>query len=531
MIENEPFSERFPDPGPPSIVPPRGQKHLLAVGGGRGGVGKSLVTINLAVYLAQLGRSVAVVDADLGGANLHTGLGLDVPPVPSADERELGLVRMVPTIVPGLSLVGASVDPSSSAWMRPGRRSLWAALFKQIQADFVVVNLGAGLSPGTLDLFSMADVGLTVTVPEPPAIEATYTFLRALFLRRLRRAVAKERFKLRLVERALAELAPMPFPPRIVEALERTDISLAEAAQAELDRLAPRLVVNGTRVRADIELGPQMQAIADRFLGMSLEYLGHVEQDDAVWLAVRRRKPLLADSPTSKSARLLERIARRVVASTAVLRETKEPRGTLELVHKRRFLHYDRLGVPRGASDEEVRRASKRQRELFSPGSLPLVSILDDAGLKEEQARLDEAHDTLLDPNRRRAYDASVFPDIETDQGGKKPRRPMGEDQALLLVELEREIQTATEFTGAFLRRIREVQGLELSDIAQTTKISLAHLSAIEDERWEDLPAMVYARGFVRELAKILKLDAQRVDRTYQRRLREGFLSLGRPVE
>src|SRR5687768_6313247 len=57
-------------------APPLGVKHVIAVGGGRGGVGKSIVAINLAVYLAQLGRKVLLIDTDPSGAELHTVLGL-----------------------------------------------------------------------------------------------------------------------------------------------------------------------------------------------------------------------------------------------------------------------------------------------------------------------------------------------------------------------------------------------------------------------------------------------------------------------
>ena len=87
--------------------------------------------------------------------------------------------------------------------------------------------------------------------------------------------------------------------------------------------------------------------------------------------------------------------------------------------------------------------------------------------LPSEQARIEEAHDTLLDPIRRKAYDASTFPDEAEEQ----PRRPSVPDLALeaeremLRRELSREINAETEFTGALLRKVRESQGVELEDI------------------------------------------------------------------
>ena len=93
-------------------------------------------------------------------------------------------------------------------------------------------------------------------------------------------------------------------------------------------------------------------------------------------------------------------------------------------------------------------------------------------------------------------------------------------ERAVLRQELSREINAETEFTGRLLAKVRESMGVELLDIARETKISVAHLAAIEAEAFADLPALVYTRGFVQQLAKFLKLDPAQVTKTYLRRLR-----------
>jgi flagellar biosynthesis protein FlhG len=94
-------------------------------------------------------------------------------------------------------------------------------------------------------------------------------------------------------------------------------------------------------------------------------------------------------------------------------------------------------------------------------------------------------------------------------------------ERAMLRQELAREISAETEFTGRLLRKVREAQGIELEDIAKHTKISLVHLRAVEAETFAELPALVYTRGFVQQLAKYLKLDPTQVSRTFLRRMRE----------
>jgi flagellar biosynthesis protein FlhG len=508
-------------PGSGGSAPPLGVRHIIAVGGGRGGVGKSVVSLNLAVYLAQLGRKVLLIDADPAGAELHTALGLSQPASrQGSDEAEEEDLTAVSTQVPGLSLVPQLYRAGSTVPVRPGRKARWARELRHLEADYVVLDLGAGTQPSTLDLFLTADFGICVSTPEPPSVEASYRFVRAAFVRSLRRALVKDRFKLRLVERAEAELGPLPSPQDLVRVIARYDSSLGALAASELARIRPRLVINNARLRPDTDLGLAMCDLAARHLGARFDYVGHIEQDDAVWLSVVHRRPLLIDSPTSKSARNLERIARRLLA-LAASRDHERQVDPIPLSPAHLNL-YEVLLAHRGATDEELRRAYKRQRDLYQPGSLPLTSLLTEPEQQREIARIEEAHDTLLDPLRRKAYDASVFPEPEAEA----PRSPATDsallaERAVLRQELSREINAETEFTGRLLTKVRESLGVELSEIARETKISVSHLAAIENEAFDDLPALVYTRGFVQQFAKFLKLDPTQVTKTYLRRLRE----------
>jgi flagellar biosynthesis protein FlhG len=509
--------------------PPKGSPRVISIGGGPGGVGKSLLAVNLGVYLAQLGRNVIVADVDPAGAGLHTLLGIDPKRQPTGEADEERSSEPIPTLIPGLVLMPPVYDPGG-ALLRSGKKATWLGKVRNLPADYVLLDLGAGISHVSLDLFAASDVGVCVTIPEPPAIESTYRFLRALFIRQMRRSLAKERYKLRLVERAMKDLPPLPTPLEVIATLERYDRVIAKLAIAQLSRLHARLVVSQTRIRSDLDLGPAMRALAGRYLGIDLDYIGYVEHDDAVWLTVRRKKPLLIDSPASKGARNVERIARRVLALATAAREGRMPEARLPPPPAESLTLYEALGVSRGASDEEIRRASKRQRDIFGEGSLPLTSLVYGPELVREQARIEEAHDTLLDPVRRRAYDLSTFPEELPSQRPSQDPRAEGIASELIMLqsELAREIHPETQFSGALLQKVRESQGVEITDIAAKTKIAIIHLRAIELDAFEELPALVYTRGFVQELAKCLRLDPSQVARTYLKRMREALALSGR---
>jgi flagellar biosynthesis protein FlhG len=181
------------------------------------------------------------------------------------------------------------------------------------------------------------------------------------------------------------------------------------------------------------------------------------------------------------------------------------------------FTHHDLLEVDRGATDEEVRRAYRRARDVYAEDALCCYGLFAPEELEVTRARLEEAFDVLLDRARRRPYELSVFPDeqLRTPEEGPVLARVSDLPDAP-------SITPETEFDGALIRAVREAHGLSLKQIAKRTKIGLGYLQAIEDDDFSALPALVYVRGFVAEMAKCLGLDPAHVAHTYVRRVRRN---------
>ncbi len=491
-------------------------KRVIAVSGAKGGSGKTVIASNLAIYLASLGRTTVVVDADKSGAHMHTLLGL--PPVlPSQILRTSAAstaLEVEPTSVAGMYFVnGGLAEGNAGRSHSRSRVELFSAL-PELDCDYMVIDLGTGIETDLIDPFLAADIALYVTVPEPASVEGCYRFMRAMFLRRLSLLAGDVKQRAELL--ALAEdLGGLPAPRELIEALEADEHALAAIGRECLKRFELHLVVNQTRVRADLELGESMTSAVWQRLGVNLDYVGYIDYDDTVWTCVRACEPLLVKSPSTKASKHIERLARRLismdVAKSGLRIMRTVPPGT----------HHDLLEVDRGATDEEIRRAYRRVREVYTDTSLCGYGLFTKKELEAVRARLEEAFDVLLDRNRRRPYELSVFPDA-----------PAPHDEEVVIAQRTDlppapTVTPETEFDGAILRRMRESLGLELKQISRRTKISLLYLQAIEDDDFGALPAIVYVRGFVGELAKTLGLDPAQVSHTYVRRVKRNLGEAG----
>jgi MinD-like ATPase involved in chromosome partitioning or flagellar assembly len=321
---------------------------------------------------------------------------------------------------------------------------------------------------------------------------------------------------------------PLPGSPDLLEppAVSKNAGKLSGLALAVAERMSayrPRLVISQTRSTADTKLGPQMATAARRRLGHSLEYLGHVEMDETVAAAARRKRPVMSEFPEAKICKNIEKVVRRLLSTES---DRSHP-FTLPRVEEEQTF-YELLETEPGVSDEEVRRAFRLFKEIYATSS-PIVSgLYEDAELAALHARAETAHDILFAPERRRQYDLSL-PEADLaravrraaagprGQGAPVPHlRPIDGDEAV--GERAETPSSTAEITGELLRRVREQRGLELSDIAQRTRISERHLRSIEEERFDELPAAVYVRGFVGQVARILKMDAGRAVESYLRR-------------
>jgi flagellar biosynthesis protein FlhG len=254
---------------------------LWAIGGGKGGVGKSVVASNLAVRMAQLGHRVMIVDGDLGGANLDTLLGCERPTRTLSQFFDRGVEQLAeiaaPTELPNLSLIAGDGEALGSANPAHAQKLKLIRHLRALPCDLVIVDLGAGTNFNTLDLYLAADLGIVVTTPEPTALQNCFAFIKTAALRDLEQRTG--------VQRRSAEGG----------SLGRIGAEGPEA-RAALGRMAS-LVVNRAQPAEARRVANLLHDLAGRFLRGQVCLRGTVHDDPAIGRSIRLRRPVCLTEP------------------------------------------------------------------------------------------------------------------------------------------------------------------------------------------------------------------------------------------
>lgn len=304
-------------------------KVIWAIAGGKGGTGKSFLSANLAIALSVERGDIVAIDADLGGPNLHTLLGV------RENGRDLGdFVRnqvnrlediALPTPFPGLRLVRGSENTLFLANLNHYKKLKLIRQIKSLPANGVVIDLGTGSAYNTLDLFMTASPGILVITPEPTAVENAYLFLKSCALRVLRayaRYFGIPDFEEKVsqgLEHSSSTL--MSF----MENLTSSDGSAGQVLSAALNNFKVYLVVNKARDRKDNHLGRSIVDVVRKYFLIDMDLLGTIPYDERVHWSLRRFSPFLFEHPESAVSQAIRSMAERLSQESAPAKPEEGP--------------------------------------------------------------------------------------------------------------------------------------------------------------------------------------------------------------
>lgn len=241
---------------------------VIAVTGGKGGVGKSNISVNLAISLAQAGKRVMLLDADLGLANIDVLLGIRA-------ERTLadvlagncGLRDVLVKGPAGIRIVPASSGVQRMASLSPQQHGALIRAFSELsdQLDMLVIDTAAGISDTVISFVRAANEALVVVCDEPSSVTDAYALIKLLH------------------------------------------------KEAGLQRF--RVVANMTRTAQEgRNLVNRLQQVCDKFLDVTLHFEGAVPFDENLRKAVQHQRPLVEYAPSSKASVAVRALAERVLS-------------------------------------------------------------------------------------------------------------------------------------------------------------------------------------------------------------------------
>jgi flagellar biosynthesis protein FlhG len=240
---------------------------IIAVTSGKGGVGKTNMSVNIAIAYAQLGKKVIVMDADLGLANVNVALGI----IPKYNlyhviRKQKRLEDIILDTDYGISFVaGASGFSKIANLTAEERESFVVELASLSSADVIIIDTSAGVSANVLSFVAAADDAIIVTTPEPTAITDAYGIIKII------------------------------------------------ATEIDSLNLGLKLIVNRVKsVTEGKKVAERVINIAGQFLNLKVDYLGYVYDDLSVPQSVLKQRPFLVNEPNGKAAICVKHIVSRL---------------------------------------------------------------------------------------------------------------------------------------------------------------------------------------------------------------------------
>lgn len=193
--------------------------------------------------------------------------------------------------------------------------------------------------------------------------------------------------------------------------------------------------------------------------------------------------------------------------------------------------YYDILEIPITASPNDIQKAYNKTKEAYSPSSPALYTIFTAEEAQQLNCLIDTAFSVLINPLRRAEYDRSIKNEFELKHKLStiiEPAEPSTHEENKNVgktafgeynidPQFEDKIHSLDEFDGNLIQKIRHYKNINLEQLSERSKISKSYLLAIEAHDFESLPAKVFVRGFIVQIAKLLNLDPNKVSNSYMK--------------
>lgn len=298
---------------------------IIPIASGKGGVGKSLLSANLAITLGQAGKKVILADLDLGASNLHLVIGQ------FAAKKGIGTFItgetkfeeiIVPTEYENVSFIAGDSEIPGLSTLKTFQKNSIIKKFRELEnrCDYLIIDLGAGTHLTILDLFLLSPQGIIVTAPTVTATLNGYLFLKNAVFRLMASSFKRDSPAAKYLESLKNDSSSLQrlYIPKMMEALRTVDPKNAAVFEQKMSQFHPRLVMNMIDEPKDADKALKIRRSCQQYLGIDVESLGVMYRDMLQDKALSSRLPVVVYKPNSVISQAIYRIAEKILQSETV---------------------------------------------------------------------------------------------------------------------------------------------------------------------------------------------------------------------
>ena len=266
-----------------------------------------MVTLLLGASLARMGRRVIMIDADLGGSNLHMLTGVRYPEYTLADfiSRKVETIErlLVETPVENLKLICGADDILGIANPKSTQKARLFTHLKKLEADMILLDLGAGSSFTTIDFFLYAPNKIVVVTPQITSIQNAYGFIKSSLYRHLSQTFSKNPEAMDLIKRASYSMQgeTIDSTAKLYDALKPLGNECQEMLLACIGSVNIKLLVNMVRDNREKNVSDIIRSVARNYLGLFVENFGIVQYDNELNASVNKMAGFLVNGKQSRA--------------------------------------------------------------------------------------------------------------------------------------------------------------------------------------------------------------------------------------
>ena len=284
----------------------------ISIGSGKGGVGKTMIIANLGMLLAKTGKRVCLVDLDIGGADAHILYGLFKPRKTLTDfiTRDVDNIQDVAHTFyahNGLQLIPGTGDTLQTANMNFQEKLRLLRAIDDIDADIILLDVGAGTSYHALDFFMHSDIQICVTLPDPTSIMDLYNFLQLATIRKMLTS-----FLSKSDVATILKTTNFTSLDEVFKLAEQTSPGARQMTQEALKYFHPLLIVNRDSINGRLNKG-KLKQMVKKYLGIEIPELGEIPEDPQIQMALKAFLPISELYPNSPSSLAMQNSANKLL--------------------------------------------------------------------------------------------------------------------------------------------------------------------------------------------------------------------------